>query len=162
MQRCVVNCVSGETGAKEWVMETCYGICKWNEMNELLSLSVTRNPVLKTQLLDACNTLMENMGSGRVFAKMGLFLPFSLSYLPFPSRGYVECWAPLAVAKCFVLKIMALIWWEGVHDVKLHHPSSSVATSNQWCWSGVRGNINKLLFIVVMCSILLLHILWSY
>ena len=49
---------------------------------------------------------------------------------------------------------------EGVHDVKLHHPSS-VATSNQWCWSGVRGNINKLLAIVVMCSILLLHILWS-
>jgi len=50
---------------------------------------------------------------------------------------------------------------EGVHDVKLHHPSSSVATSNQWCWSGVRGNINKLLLIVVMCCILLLHILWS-
>jgi len=41
------------------------------------------------------------------------------------------------------------------------HPSSSVATSNQWCWSGVRGNINKLHLIVVMCSILLLHILWS-
>ena len=41
------------------------------------------------------------------------------------------------------------------------YPSSSVATSNQWCWSGVRGNINKLLLIVVMCSILLLHILWS-
>ena len=41
------------------------------------------------------------------------------------------------------------------------HPSSSVATSNQWCWSGVRGNINKLLLIVVMCSIPLLHILWS-
>ena len=50
---------------------------------------------------------------------------------------------------------------QGVHDVKLHHPSSSVATSNQWCWSGIRGNINKLLLIVVMCCILLLHILWS-
>jgi len=47
------------------------------------------------------------------------------------------------------------------YHVKLHHHSSPVATSNQWCWSGVRGNINKLLFIVVMCSILLLHILWS-
>jgi len=45
--------------------------------------------------------------------------------------------------------------------IKLHHPSSSVATSNQWCWSGVRGNINKLLLIVEMCCILLLHILWS-
>ena len=32
---------------------------------------------------------------------------------------------------------------EGVHDVRLHHPSSSVATSNQWCWSGVRGNIKN-------------------
>ena len=29
------------------------------------------------------------------------------------------------------------------------------------CWSGVRGNINKLLLTVVMCCILLLHILWS-
>ena len=63
-------------------------------------------------------------------------------------------------ASCHKLGVLALDL-EGVHDVKLHHPSSSVATSNQWCWSGARGNINKLLFIVVMCSILLLHILWS-
>ena len=57
--------------------------------------------------------------------------------------------------------VMCILALEGVHDVKLHHPSSSVATSNQWCWSGVRGNINKLLLIVVIRCILLLHILWS-
>ena len=39
----------------------------------------------------------------------------------------------------WVRKLVLALDLEGVHDVKLHHPSSSVATSNQWCWSGVRN-----------------------
>jgi len=38
---------------------------------------------------------------------------------------------------CYNVVMFVTIAVEGVHDLKLHHPSSSVATSNQWCWSGV-------------------------
>ena len=35
------------------------------------------------------------------------------------------------IACCFTSKQVLALDLEGVHDVKLHHPSSSVATSNQ-------------------------------
>jgi len=38
--------------------------------------------------------------------------------------------APLCLVRILLMQVLALDL-EGVHDLKLHHPSSSVATSNQ-------------------------------
>jgi len=35
------------------------------------------------------------------------------------------------LVRCYMIDYVLALDLEGVHDVKLHHPSSSVATSNQ-------------------------------
>ena len=82
----------------------------------LLSYAAVMKPLYKQEMYTLKINSTRNFNSQKPFP-----LQFCVVY------GTFLCLCPLLLSETVVLALDL----EGVHDVKLHHPSSSVATSNQ-------------------------------